>query len=130
MINETVGDAISDMLLIETILHAKGWDIQEWERAYTDLPNRLMKVTVEDRTVITTTDAERRCVTPESLQPEIDALVAKYKRGRSFVRASGTEDTVRVYAEASTREEADQLAVEVAKKVHELAGGTGNPPEI
>jgi phosphoacetylglucosamine mutase len=130
LINETVGDAISDMLLIETILHAKGWDIQEWERAYTDLPNRLMKVTVEDRTVITTTDAERRCVTPESLQPEIDALVAKYKRGRSFVRASGTEDIVRVYAEASTREEADQLAVEVAKKVHELAGGTGNPPEI
>ena len=53
------------MLLIETILHAKGWDIQQWEDAYTDLPNRLMKVTVQDRNVITTTDAERVCVTPE-----------------------------------------------------------------
>ena len=118
------------MLLIETILHAKGWDIQQWEDAYTDLPNRLMKVTVQDRNVITTTDAERVCVTPEGLQAEIDSAAAKYKKGRSFVRPSGTEDVVRVYAEAATREEADELAVEVAKKVHELAGGTGNPPEL
>ncbi|RZC33468.1 PGM PMM IV domain containing protein, partial [Asbolus verrucosus] len=130
LINETVGDAISDMLLIETILHAKGWDIQQWEAAYTDLPNRLMKVTVQDRNVITTTNAEKVCVTPEGLQEEIDALVAKYKKARSFVRPSGTEDIVRIYAEAATREEVDKLAVEVAKKVHELAGGTGNPPEL
>jgi len=30
--------------------------------------------------------------------------VANYKRGRSFVRPSGTEDVVRVYAEAATKE--------------------------
>lgn len=47
MINETVGDAIADMLLVETILHAKGWDIQEWEQCYTDLPNRLVKIKVK-----------------------------------------------------------------------------------
>lgn len=47
IINETVGDAISDMLLVETILHAKGWDITQWEAAYDDLPNRLLKVTVQ-----------------------------------------------------------------------------------
>lgn len=130
VINETVGDAISDMLLVETILHDKGWDIQDWEAAYTDLPNRLMKVTVQDRNVITTTDAERICVTPEGLQKEIDSLVAKYDKGRSFVRPSGTEDIVRVYAEAATRKDADKLAAEVARKVYELAGGTGTPPEL
>lgn len=47
LINETVGDAISDMLVVETILHAKGWDIQDWEKSYTDLPNKLMKVKVK-----------------------------------------------------------------------------------
>lgn len=47
VINETVGDAISDMLLVETILHARGWDIKQWESSYTDLPNRLLKVTVQ-----------------------------------------------------------------------------------
>lgn len=85
---------------------------------------------MQDRTLITTTDAERRCVTPEGLQNEIDALIGKYDKARAFVRPSGTEDLVRVYAEAATREQADKLALEVAKKVFEMAGGVGNPPEI
>ncbi len=44
---QTVGDAISDMLLVETILHARGWSAQDWSKAYTDLPNRQMKVSNE-----------------------------------------------------------------------------------
>lgn len=47
LINETVGDAISDLLLVETVLHARGWNIQDWENTYTDLPNRLVKVSVK-----------------------------------------------------------------------------------
>ncbi len=34
MINQTVGDALSDMLMVETILHARGWDVQDWSMAY------------------------------------------------------------------------------------------------
>lgn len=86
MINETVGDALSDMLLVETILHAKGWDVIEWERSYNDLPNKQLKIKVKDRNVITTTNAERHCLTPIGLQEEIDKIVSKYPRGRSFVR--------------------------------------------
>ena len=58
---------------------------------------------VADRQVIDTTDAERRAVTPPGLQEKIDALVKKYKLSRAFVRPSGTEDVVRVYAEADTQ---------------------------
>lgn len=58
---------------------------------------------VSDRRVIDTTDAERRAVSPEGLQDTIDTLVKKYKSARSFVRPSGTEDVVRVYAEADTQ---------------------------
>lgn len=130
LVNETVGDAISDMLVVETILHDKGWSVKDWEEAYSDLPNKLMKVTVQDREVFETTDAERRCVKPDGLQEEINALVMKYKRGRSFVRPSGTEDVVRVYAEAATQEETNKLAAEVSRKVFELAGGVGTIPEI
>ena len=60
-----------------------------------------------------------------ALQAEIDALVAKYKNGRSFVRPSGTEDVVRVYAEASTRSEADELANEAARIVYDMCQGVG-----
>ncbi len=44
VINQAVGDALSDLLLVETILHARGWSAQDWSKAYTDLPNRLLKV--------------------------------------------------------------------------------------
>ena len=53
---------------------------------FKDLPNRQMKVRVADRNVITTTDAERVCVKPPGLQDAINAIVAKFKDGRSFVR--------------------------------------------
>ena len=49
--------------------------------------------------------------------------------GRSFVRPSGTEDVVRVYAEAATQEAADELTLAVAKQVHQIAGGVGDCPE-
>lgn len=45
--NETVGDAISDMLLVETVLHSYGWDVHQWLRAYKDLPCRQLKVSVK-----------------------------------------------------------------------------------
>lgn len=104
VINETVGDAISDALLVEIILQKNGWDCKEWLATYTDLPNLQRKIRVADRNVITTTDAERKVVKPDGLQAGIDELVAKYPRGRSFVRPSGTEDVVRVYAEAASKE--------------------------
>lgn len=86
MVNQTVGDALSDMLLVETILHAKGWDIIKWEKMYEDLPNKQLKVKVNDKSIITTANAGRQCITPKGLQDEIDKVVSQYKRGRSFVR--------------------------------------------
>ncbi len=81
------------------------------------MPNRLGRIEVADRNIFKTTDAERKLESPAGVQAQIDALVGKYKNGRSFVRASGTEDAVRVYAEAATKGEADDLAAKVADVV-------------
>lgn len=43
-------------------------------------------------------------------------------------RPSGTEDVVRVYAEAETQVNADALGAEVALAVYELGGGQGPKP--
>ena len=86
-------------------------------------------MTVADRTVFRTTDAERKCVSPAGLQDAVDQLVTRGSPSyRSFVRPSGTEDAVRVYAEADTRENADALALDVCRAVFDLAGGVGNRP--
>lgn len=47
---------------------------------------------------------------------------AKHHQGRSFIRPSGTEDVIRVYAEASTQEAADSLANSVAEIVDRFLG--------
>jgi hypothetical protein len=44
--------------------------------------------------------------------------------------ASGTEDAVRVYAEAATRTETDYLAIAVAQLVYDRGGGVGSAPSI
>ena len=45
-------------------------------------------------------------------------------------RPSGTEDVVRVYAESDTQSNTDRLAYEVGVKVHEMAGGVGDPVKM
>lgn len=141
VINQTVGDALSDMLLVEVVLAHKSYSGIEWDALYSDLPNRLVKVVVKDRNIFKTEDAERRLVAPAGLQQKIDELVRKYDGGRAFVRPSGTEDVVRVYAEAILRPQADgkkylqileylltelcisELAFKVAGLVYDFTGG-------
>uniref|UniRef100_H2YFA9 Phosphoacetylglucosamine mutase n=1 Tax=Ciona savignyi TaxID=51511 RepID=H2YFA9_CIOSA len=128
IINQTVGDAMCDLLAVEAILQDKNWSVKEWYRIYTELPNRQAKVQVADRRIIETGDAERKVILPSMLQPAIDELVRKYPSGRSFVRPSGTEDVVRVYAEANTQENADDLAQQVSLAVYNIGGGVGKKP--
>lgn len=111
VINQTVGDALSDMLLVEVVLAHKSFSGVEWDSLYSDLPNRLVKVAVKDKDVFKTEDAERRLTSPPDLQAKIDDLVKKYDGGRSFVRPSGTENVVRVYAEARMRPQADGQSI-------------------
>jgi phosphoacetylglucosamine mutase len=122
LINQAVGDALSDILLVEVILAHKNWNLENWLATYSDLPNRLVRVEVRDRNIFRTVDAERKIESPPGIQREIDDLVGKYKQGRSFARASGTEDAVRVYAEAASKGEADELAQKVALLVKKFGG--------
>ncbi|KAK8527481.1 hypothetical protein V6N13_085313 [Hibiscus sabdariffa] len=122
LINQAVGDALSSLLLVEAILQHKGWSIHKWNKLYQDLPSRQLKVKVVDRTAVTTTNAETIAVSPPGIQEAIDAETAKYSKGRCFIRPSGTEDVIRVYAEASTQESANSLAGSVAKIVDRFLG--------
>jgi phosphoacetylglucosamine mutase len=123
LVNQAVGDALSDALFVEAVLCVKGWGVDEWDAVYSDLPSRQAKLPVKDRAAVVTVEDESRLVAPAALQAAIDALVAARRHGRAFVRPSGTEDVVRVYAEADTQEAADALCAEVVKATHALAGG-------
>ncbi|KAH9450826.1 hypothetical protein Pst134EB_018337 [Puccinia striiformis f. sp. tritici] len=130
LINQTVGDSMSDMLLVETVLNARGWGMAEWDAKYEELPNRLVKVIVTDRHAFVTEDAERILVKPDEMQLKINQIVSAYPSARSFVRPSGTEDCVRVYAEAATKEATNELAFKVAGMVFDFCGKGDKPNEF
>lgn len=109
LVNQAVGDALSDLLLVDAILMLQGWSIDEWDDMYQDLPSRQSKVMVPNRTLIQTNQNETKCTKPAGLQQDLEKVM-KMMGGRAFVRPSGTEDVVRIYAEGPTREVADGLA--------------------
>ena len=109
LVNQAVGDALSDLLLVDAILTLQGRSLQDWHGMYQDLPSRQSKVMVPDRTVILTNDNETQCLKPVGLQQDLNQAMEAV-RGRTFVRPSGTEDVVRIYAEGPTQGAADGLA--------------------
>ena len=109
LINQSVGDALSVMLFVECVLLLESLTLEKWDAAYTDLASRQLKAKVKDRSLFKTTKADTELVAPAGFQDIINKHVSQFKSGRCFVRPSGTEDVVRVYAEAETQQEADQL---------------------
>ena len=155
LINPAVGDALSDLLLVDLLLRRHfHWTLAQWAtHLYTDLPSRQLKVQVKDRSMIVCNDNETQVLEPVGLQSRLLSLyqtnhedlegekaegvpssvttattTVKIELGRCFVRPSGTENVVRIYAEAKTREMADALALSAVRIVHEDCHGTGPLP--
>jgi phosphoacetylglucosamine mutase len=117
LINQCIGDALCDMLVVEAALLALDLDLSAWTSLYTDLPNIQIKAQVPNRSIYRTTDADTRLSEPLGIQEQVDAAVAGIELGRAFVRPSGTEDVVRVYAEAATAKDCEKLANAIAKSL-------------
>lgn len=121
VLNNYTGDAVSDILIVESILNYYDWDVLEWDKLYEDRPNSLIKAEIEDRELVQTTNAGRTCTSPAGLQQKIDELVRQYgSQARAFVRASGTENVVRIYAECGSQDAANELAKVVGEVVVEM----------
>eukprot|EP00008_Paramoeba_atlantica_P001925 CAMPEP_0201503574 /NCGR_PEP_ID=MMETSP0151_2-20130828/84740_1 /ASSEMBLY_ACC=CAM_ASM_000257 /TAXON_ID=200890 /ORGANISM="Paramoeba atlantica, Strain 621/1 / CCAP 1560/9" /LENGTH=350 /DNA_ID=CAMNT_0047897243 /DNA_START=52 /DNA_END=1104 /DNA_ORIENTATION=- len=122
VLNQTVGDALSDALLVEIALIYFGWTSEDWDSLYTDSPSRLCSLKVPERSVfVTFPELESRLKKPEGMQEKMDKIIEKFEKGRSFVRPSGTEDVVRVYAESSSEEDVCQLTKQICELVESFA---------
>ena len=44
----------------------KGWSLQDWASMYTDLPSRMTKELVKDRTLVKTVPDETKVVSPSA----------------------------------------------------------------
>lgn len=82
---------------------------QDWNAFYTELPSKQVKLAVPDKSLLKCSEDETYLVEPQSLQNALNQAMAAVNKGRCFVRPSGTEDVVRIYAEAETPEEVEKL---------------------
>ncbi|OZC10386.1 phosphoglucomutase/phosphomannomutase, alpha/beta/alpha domain I [Onchocerca flexuosa] len=129
LLNTVVGDAMTDLLAVEMLLKHYDWTIENWNSMYKELPSVQRKLKIMNRSAFQMNNDETMCVKPRKLQEIIDTVVAKYCDGRSFVRPSGTEDVVRIYAEAKTEHDAKAIANEVEVAIYEMLYMNGNATE-
>ena len=102
--NIVVGDSIANLLIIEAILYDLDMSVQDFAQIYQENPSKLFKSVVKDRSIFKTNADETRLIEPKELQDHIDKALSEVEDGKAFVRASGTEDVVRLYSEAKTVE--------------------------
>jgi phosphoacetylglucosamine mutase len=111
LINQTVGDALSDLLLVEVILAHKPWGPKEWDLTYTDLPNRLVRVEVADRNIFKAVDAGNLKVRQGT---SANRCIGRYIRTAEVSPERAGRRMRSGCMQRRPREEADDLAQKVA----------------
>lgn len=125
--NPAVGDGIADLLLVLAILQCEHMTFSDWIDQYTESCSHNLAVQVTDKDVIVTEDFDRAVSKPIALRKAIENVTGADGR-RAFVRPSGTEDVVRIYAEAPSGHEAEarDMAIAIARAVYDTCGGSGD----
>lgn len=122
--NQAVGDGIANLLLVDALLAIRRWTPAAWAAGtYTARAAVNVSVRVADKGVVRTAEFDTLVTAPAALAQAVADAVATVRGGRSFVRPSGTEDIVRVFAEADEAADAARLAETVVAAVKRTCGG-------
>lgn len=98
MQNQYTGDGISHIYGVDYILSILEMSKEEWYNLYKNNKSKLYKLEVNDRTIFKCDKNETKLIEPKNIQKELYKLMEE-SNSNIFVRASGTEDILRVYIE-------------------------------
>jgi phosphoacetylglucosamine mutase len=93
---------------------------EDWIGIYEELPSRQEKLHVPNKSLLKCSDDETYLLEPVTLQEELNRLMKSVEMGRIFIRPSGTEDVVRIYAEARNREDVELLVQKTKALVNDF----------
>ena len=126
--NPTVGDGITLMLAVESSLKLLNYSIKDFSDLYKPLKFDYSKLVVKDKAEFVCNRNETRLEKPAHIQEYIDKITNKYKEknARCFVRPSGTEDVIRVYAEAEDIETVGLIMLDVQTLIESEYGSKSN----
>ena len=110
------------MFVCLAILQINNITPTQWNDLYTDLPSKQIKVEVSDKSLITCSSNEMEIVSPIVLQQRLNQYMKDIPSGRCFIRPSGTEDVVRIYAEADTSSNVNFLVDKAMEAIKDIIG--------
>ena len=115
LFNQLVGDALTDLLAVEAVLHLLHWSHKQWYSLYTERPSKLFKIQVPDKTIYKPVYSEESLDEPKQVQSQINSILANSPGSRAFVRPSGTENILRLYVEGQNLQEIKVISDEIIK---------------
>ena len=80
---------------------------------YHDLESLTSKIAVKAKENLKVNDIEDKVILPEGLQSDIEKIIEKNKGKKAFLRASGTENVLRLHVEAETKEQVQAITAEI-----------------
>lgn len=84
---------------------------------YHDLESLTSKIAVKAKEKLKVNDIEDKVLEPAGLQDAIEKVIEKHKGKKAFLRASGTENVLRLHVEAETKEQVQAITAEIRELV-------------
>lgn len=107
LFHPNIGDGILDLLGVLYMLNNLEINHEDWYSFFKPYPSILSKQKVQDKNIFESSRDELTLFEPRDLQNYIDELcIEKY---RAFVRASGTENVVRIYVEGQEDKKVQEI---------------------
>lgn len=102
-----IGDGILDFLATLYILQELKMNPGDWYSLFESYYSLLTKQNVQDKNLFQSSNDELTLIEPSNIQYYIDSVCDE--EHRAFVRASGTENVVRLYVEGKTKENVHKI---------------------
>jgi len=96
-----IGDGVLDLFATLYILQVLNMTVQDWKKLYNEKHTKMSKIEVQDKNIFICNANELELIEPAYVQDYIERLCSSQQRPcRAFVRASGTENVVRLFVES------------------------------
>ena len=108
------------MLLVEAVMYDKDFTAMMFYKLYADLPSKVISVAVSYPKRFKCNSDESELVEPKRLADMVHVLTKMKPNqagSRAFIRPAGTDDVLRIYAEAKTEGEIGPIVNEIEDEI-------------
>ena len=119
------GDAMATMLMVEAVMRDKDLSAMMFYKLYLDLPSKICNAYVQHKNRFICNWDETELVEPKMLQDMVHVFTLQKPGSRAFIRPAGTENCLRVYVEAKTEHDVDEVMRNLLEEISQRYANWG-----